>query len=75
MTEDVHDFVERLATAISNDESSVRITPNDECYRFVSSSLYTLEQSKMFMEINELKDGTYILQLNNSLLVEHEEGD
>ena len=29
----------------------------------------------MFIEINELKDGTYILQLNNSLLVEHEEGD
>ena len=51
MTEEVHDFVERLATAISNDESSVRITPNDECYRFVSSSLYTLEQSKMFIEI------------------------
>lgn len=29
----------------------------------------------MFIEINELKDGTYVLQLNNSLLVEQEEGD
>lgn len=29
----------------------------------------------MFIEINELKNGTYVLQLNDSLLVEHEEGD
>ena len=65
----------RLATAISDGSLIVKIAPDDECYRFMSSSLNMLEQSKMFIEINELKNGTYVLQLNDSLLVEHEEGD